>query len=450
MNNPSLQKVVTRIAPSPTGRFHIGTARTALFNFLYAKKMNGSFLTRIEDTDRERCKKEYEDDILENMEWLGLSYDQLERQSERTEVYTEKLTEIIDTGAAYVSKEMAKDGSGREVKVVRLRNPGKTITFTDVVRGDITFDTTELGDFVIARSITDPLYHFVVVVDDALMGVTHVIRGEDHVSNTPRQILIMEALGYTQPVYVHLPLILASDRSKLSKRKGAVSVTEYRAQGYTKEAINNYLALLGWNPGTDDEIFTMEELVEAFSLEGIQKGGAIFDVEKLKWIQREHKKLLPEDELLRALKDGLRAYPALVEVLERSKKATEDILERFVLISDLHEAIEAGEYDFYITQPVVTKEGLTWKKDKNPNTVHERLETLTSLLEKLDANTFTYEAVKDAVWEYAEAEGKGDVLWPMRYALSGKERSPDPFVLAEALGKDETLARLKLAYDVCI
>ncbi len=436
-------QVVTRIAPSPTGLFHIGTARSALFNWLYARKHNGRFVVRIEDTDSTRSKKEYERDILEGLMWLGLAHDELVRQSERTTHYTDALDALIASGAAYVSKETAKNDTSRTVEVVRLRNAGKSITFTDEVRGDISFETQELGDFVIARSRTDPLYHLAVVVDDAQMGITHVIRGEDHISNTPRQILIQEALGLTRPVYAHLPLILAPDRSKLSKRKGAVSLSEYRAQGYLPEALVNYLALLGWNPGTEEEIFTISELVQRFSLSQVQKAGAVFDIEKLSWLQREHRDRLDQRTQFELFTSQLDEDSTIHQVFMRSPAAIRDVVERYATSGDFLQAVEQGEFSFYETRPTPTVEQLTWKKDPTPDNIKQRLQHIVNILTPLES--FTQGAIKNALWSYAEKEGKGNVLWPMRVALSGKERSPDPFLLAEALGKEEALARISAA-----
>ena len=278
MNN--LGKVAVRMAPSPTGNFHVGGARTALFNFLFARKNNGKFILRIEDTDKERSKKEFEDDIFESLEWLGLKYDEFYRQSERGEIYRNYIEKMLNNDSVYEAED----------KVIRFRNPNKKIKFNDLVRGEIEFDTTELKDFVIAKSVDEPLYHLAVVIDDFESGITQVIRGEDHISNTPRQILIQEAIGATRPLYAHLPLILAQDRSKLSKRKHgeAVSLNYYRNKGYSPEAIINYLALLGWNPGTEQEIFTLPELINVFDLARVHKGGAIFDEKKLAWVNRKH------------------------------------------------------------------------------------------------------------------------------------------------------------------
>lgn len=268
------------MAPSPTGPFHIGGVRTALYNFIYAKQHGGKFILRIEDTDKERSKPEYETDIIESLKWLGLNYDELYKQSDRGEIYKKYLEKLIKDDLAYEAED----------KVIRFRNPGKDVTFNDLIRGDITFNTKELEDFVIAKSVDLPLYHLAVVIDDHESGITHIIRGEDHISNTPRQILIQEAIGASRPLYAHLPLILASDRSKLSKRKHgeSVSLDYYKKQGLLPEAILNYLALLGWNPGTDQEIFTLDELVKEFKLEKVHKGGAMFDEKKLAWVNRKH------------------------------------------------------------------------------------------------------------------------------------------------------------------
>ena len=281
------KKIITRFPPSPTGPLHIGNVRTALFNYLYARQNNGRFIVRIEDTDKARSKKEYEESILESLQWLGLERDgELWHQSERTEIYKKYLQRLIDENKAYVSTETL--GENREV--VRFRNPNKSVKFDDLIRGVVEFNTTELGDFVIAKNVNKPLYHLAVVIDDFESGITHVIRGEDHISNTPRQILIQEAIGAPRPLYAHLPLILAQDRSKLSKRKHgeSVSLDYYRHKGYSRDAIINYLALLGWNPGTEQEIFTLGELINVFDLKRVHKGGAIFDEKKLAWVNRKH------------------------------------------------------------------------------------------------------------------------------------------------------------------
>jgi glutamyl/glutaminyl-tRNA synthetase len=254
MNN----EVVTRFAPSPTGHLNIGGVRTGIFAYLFARHNKGKFVLRIEDTDRERSKKEYEESIIESMHWLGLGYDVMYRQSDNIARYEELLHTLVDKNLAYISKEEPKEEGGR-TEVIRFRNPKKAVTFDDAVRGAISFDTTELGDFVIAKSFTEPLFHFAVVVDDWDEGVTHVVRGEDHISNTPRQMLIQDALGAPHPVYAHLPLIVGGDKSKLSKRKGAKPLVEYRELGFLPEAILNYNAFLGWHPDGEKELYSKEE-----------------------------------------------------------------------------------------------------------------------------------------------------------------------------------------------
>ena len=431
-----MKKVITRFPPSPTGSFHVGSARTALFNYLYAKKHGGEFILRFEDTDVERSKSEYELDILNGLVWLGLEHDNhtVSHQSERTEVYTKHLTALLESGMAYEG-EPNTDNTGN---VIRFKNPNKEISFEDEVRGIVTFDTTDLGDFVIARSIDAPLYHLTVVVDDHDMNITHVIRGEDNISNTPRQILLQEALGFERPVYAHIPLILGADRSKLSKRHGAVSVNMYKEQGYLADAFVNFLALLGWHPKGEKEVFTQEELINAFELTDVQKGGAIFDEEKLRWLNKEHLRALPDAELLEALepyhpygKDALHPLLAVVR-------------DRITTVADLGDMVVAGELAYFFEAPAYTPSALAWKEDSLDDVVRH-IEVVVEILINIPDNNFDASSIKEAVWGYATEEGRGSVLWPMRYALSGRDKSPDPFQLAEVLGKKETIARLQNA-----
>lgn len=436
--------VRTRIAPSPTGYLHFGTARSALFNYLYAKKNGGTFIVRIEDTDTERNREEYDADISKQMEWLGLVPDEVYRQSERVESHKVAIQTMLDADTAYVSKEQAKDDSGRIVEVVRLRNPGKEITFNDEVRGDITFDTAELGDFVIARSISDPLYHLAVVVDDNEMQITHVIRGEDHISNTPRQILIQEALGYERPVYAHIPLILAPDRSKMSKRKHDTSIVQYHNRGYLPEALLNYLALLGWNPGDDRELFTLEELVQEFDLSHVQKGGAVFDIEKLKWFNKHYLLQMPEDrfeyEAIGVLKEALAARG--IDWDETTAQRIVPLLrERATVWEDLRTEVSNGEYDFFFADPELDADKIPGKQADKEGAV-EHLKKIDEILHSLTHDDYTSEVIKEAIWPYAEEKGRGAVLWPLRYSLSGREKSPDPFMIIAALGVQK--ARLRI------
>ena len=448
-------KVVTRFAPSPTGTLHVGSARTALFNFLFSKQNNGEMILRIEDTDKERSKKRYEKDIIESLQWLGISHGGLFRQSERTDVYTKHIATLIEHNNAYI----AEDG------VIRFKNPNKKIVFRDLVRGDIVFDTTELKDFVIARSNIDPLYHLAVVIDDYEMGVTHVIRGEDHISNTPRQILIQEAIGAPRPAYVHIPLILSPDRSKLSTRHGAMSITEYKKEGYLPEALINFMALLGWSPPSagrslptarrsppsdlaegmrEKEIFTLEELVTLFSIKGVQKGGAVFNIEKLKWVNREHMKRLPEGRLKQEIEPYL--PPEVKKMSESSRKAFLSVLvEKISVFSDIQNLYNAGEFSYFFEQPEYRKEELLWKDDSDFTVPQKHIDELMRILSQISTSKFTAAQIKESLWPYATEAGRGSVLWPFRYALSGKERSSDPFVIAEVLGKEETLRRLTYA-----
>lgn len=439
--NTQAEKIVVRIPPSPTGMMHLGTARTALVNYLFAKKHSGKVILRMEDTDRERSKSEFADDIVDGLSWLGISHDEMYKQSERTDIYTKYLKQLIDDGHAYVSHEQKKDGEG-EVDVVRFKNPNKEVTFTDLVRGDITFDTTDLGDFVIAKSLTEPLYHLAVVVDDMEMNITHVIRGEDHISNTPRQILVAEALGASLPQYAHIPLILAPDKSKLSKRHGAVAVTEYRNQGFLPEALINFLALIGWNPGTDQELFSLEELIEAFTLEKVQKGGAVFNIEKLRWFNREYIQKLPEATVTEEIRKYFAKFEPSDEILAL---LTPVILERVELFSDIGKQVEEGEFDYYFSAPEVDSNKLVWKDDDPANT-RRHLETVFGLIE--DVTPWDKESIKEALWPYATEAGKGSVLWPMRFALTGRDKSPDPFTVAHILGKEETQSRIQAAISL--
>jgi glutamyl-tRNA synthetase len=434
--------VKTRIAPSPTGRLHIGTVRTALFNYLYAKRHGGIYAMRVEDTDRARSLKEHEEEIIEGLEWLGILHDEFVRQSERQERHTELLRKIVEEGTAYISEEESRLEPGKMAAVVRLKNPSRDVTFRDEVRGDITFHTGELGDFVIARAIDDPLYHFAVVVDDWDMEITHVIRGEDHISNTTRQILIQEALGAPRPVYAHLPLILADDRSKLSKRNGATSLMAYRDEGFLPEGIVNYLALLGWGPGGNEEHFSLEELTTRFDLDGVQKSGAVWDREKLLSVNQRWMRLLSDDEYLRR-----------GEFKESVRKAVPLLKERAQTFGEARELL-AGELGCLFTAPELNRETLLAKEPMDrAGLTKSALEGLLTEIAALDDGR-SPEDVKTSLMPYADAEeargkgGRGAVLWPLRYALSGQERSPDPFTLISLLGVHEARVRIEREIDI--
>jgi len=440
-----MQKVRTRIAPSPTGYLHIGNARTALFNFLFARHQGGTFILRLEDTDKERSRKEYADDIFEQFEWLGLTADETYIQSEHVARHRDLLHKLVSEDKAYISSEPAKDDAARTVEVVRLRNPGQIITFEDMIRGAITFDTTELKDFVIARSIDEPLYHFAVVADDDEAGITHVIRGEDHISNTPRQILIQEALGYERPLYAHFPLHLAADRSKLSKRKGDVAVRSYREKGFLPEAIFNYLAMLGWTPPSQKEIMTIDEMIAEFDLHDLHRSAAVFDLEKLRWFNRQYVERMNEDDFTAY------ALPVFKRMIEErgvgydetiAQKLVPLLRERISVPDDIGEMVAEGEFDFFFAEPKLDVARIPEKK----STTDEACEHLAYARQTLaDISGWSPEAIKQALWEYASEKGRGAVLWPLRYALSGRDKSPDPFLIASIIGRDRTLKRIEHA-----
>lgn len=443
MKKTDSKKIVVRFAPSPTGFLHLGGVRTALFNYLFARKNGGKFILRIEDTDKERSKKEFEEDIVNGLKWLGLGIDEFYRQSEREDIYKKHLKNLLDQGYAYMSKEEAKEGGRSEV--IRFKNPNKKISFNDIIRGEIEFDTTELKDFVIAKSLEEPLYHLAVVIDDFEMGITHIIRGEDHISNTPRQILIQEAIGAPKPDYAHLPLIFDKDKSKLSKRKHGerVSLSYYINKGYLPQAMINFLALLGWNPGTPQEIFTLEELIEQFNIKKIQKSGAIFNEDKMKWINKEHIRLMPADKILKEISAILKKYYPSSNV-EYLKKLMPIILDRISAFHDVDDLTDKGELGYFFKKPEYEKEGLRWRGDSDIQTTKTYLEKSLSILDEIPHNQFSVGELKKALMPYAEEKGKGSVLWPIRLALSGKDKSPDPFTIMEILGKKETLDRIKI------
>lgn len=425
-------KVVTRFAPSPTGLPHLGTAMYALLNYLYARQNGGEVILRSEDTDPVRSKKEYEEAIKEGLAWLGIVPDKFYRQSERTELYKKYIAQMITDGKAYLSKEKNEEGEEREV--VRFKNPNKVITFTDMARGEISVDTTDLKDFVIARNVESPLYHLTVVVDDFDMGVTHIIRGEDGLANTPRQILIQEAIGAPRPVYAHYPFVLLADRTKMGKRNGAISLQDFRALGYLPEALVNFTILLAWHPTDDRELFTIEDLIKEFDLERIGKSGAILDEKKLDWLNREYLKKMPQEEIEKNILEALpkdMQNPTLVPL----------IFERISKWSDVKEMVEKKELDFFFAAPQVEEAKLVFK-DTPLAKIKANLKLAVEALENLPS--FGMEDVKQALMQVAEKLGsKGELLHPVRFALSGLDRSPDPFIIASILGKDETLSRLQ-------
>lgn len=430
------KEIITRFAPSPTGLLHLGAYRTAIFSYLYAKKHNGLFILRIEDTDKERSKKEYEESIIESLKWMNLDYDKFYRQSENLARHKFFLEKMIADGSAYISKEEAKDGSGVMKEIVRFKNPNVDVTFTDIIKGIVTMNTEDLGDFVLAKNINEPLFHLAVVVDDFDEGVTHVIRGEDHTSNTPRQILIQRAIGAPTPVYAHLPLVLGSDKLKLSKRRGALAISEYQKMGYLPEAILNGVSFIGWNPGTEQEIFTHDELIATFDLDRVSKSPAIFNQEKLDWFNKEHMKKLNNEEI----KNNIFAH--LPKELQK-EDLIPVIFDRINKWSDIDTMVRAGEFDFFYKEPEYDKDNLNFKNTP-PEKTKENLEMAIGATAGI--SDFTLDNIKNTWVDLSnKCNSRGELLHPIRFALSGRSSSPDPFTIASIIGKDETIKRLQKA-----
>lgn len=430
------------MAPSPTGKFHIGGVRTTLFNYLFAKHHDGTFIIRSEDTDKERSKPEYEKNMLDTLDWLGMKHDAFYRQSERTEIYQEHIQKLIDSGNAFEA-EASKDNP--DMPVIRFKNPNKVVKFTDLILGDIEFDTTDLGDFVIARNIETPIYHLTVVVDDGLMEISHILRGQEHINNTPRQILILEALGFERPQYAHIPLIMSPRGGKLSKRDPEViPAFEYKDQGVAAEALVNFLAFIGWNPGDEREIMSMEELIAEFDISKVQKSGGAFNIDKLHWINKQYLNEFSDTEFadyIAPLFVELKSTPIYNESV--MQKITPIIRERTNYLIDVQNMIADGELDYYFVQPEIDAEKIIWKKDVKEGSI-KHLEKARELLSNFDGE-FNTDSVKEVLWTYAEEVGKGNLLWPLRYALSGRDKSPDPFTLLATLEKETSLERITFA-----
>lgn len=464
------EMVRVRIAPSPTGFLHIGTARTALFNWLFAKHYSeGIFVLRIEDTDLERSEKKFEDDILSQLDWLGLKWDEFYRQSDRTQIYTKYIKKLLADGKAfwcqhseeelekerqeqmagkkapahYCSDKKKATGSGREegTGIIRLavdKSSTRKIKFNDLIRGEIEFEEKLLGDISIAKDEQTPLYNFAVVVDDYEMDITHVIRGEDHIANTAKHISIQEALGFDQPEYAHLPMILAPDRSKLSKRHGATSIAEYRELGYLSEAMVNYMALLGWTPpDSSKEIFDKNEIVEQFDdLVKIHKSGAVFDIKKLNWINSQYIKTLNDGGLAESVAPFLKKYFG-----EQEKDYVEKMASLFR--ERLEYLDQVREFSFFFQEPEYDTKLLKWKTATNDQ-LKNSLSAIKNAVEK--TNTNGKEVLREKIDELGREVGdRGLVYWPFRVALTGLKASPDPIDVANILGKERTLGRINYA-----
>jgi glutamyl-tRNA synthetase len=441
MNNLNNKKIIARFPPSPTGWFHIGNARTALFNYFFVKKNDGELKFRLEDTDKERSKEEYSLDIIEGLKWLGIDMDfsNVYKQSEHSSTYRKYLEKMIAEGKAYISKEEPKE-EGQRSEVIRIKNPGKKVVFEDMIRGNVEVDTTELGDFVIAKSVDEPIYHFAVVIDDYEMGINHIIRGEDGIYNTPRQILIQEALDIPRPIYAHMPFILNQDRSKLSKRQQGelVSLKYYRERGFLPEAMVNFLAFMGWNPGTDQEIMSMDEIIKSFDILKVQKAGAIFNIDKLLWINKEYLKKLPIESVEIEIKKRINDIED--NLLHRISPV---ILERINVWSDIDTMLSNGEIQYFFDKPNVDLDMVLWKKGGTKEEAKENLKIVADILKNIDEKDFNLDLIKEKIMKIAEEKGKGNVLWPLRVSLSGKEKSPDPFTLLYIVGKNESIDRIE-------
>ena len=423
--------VKVRFAPSPTGYLHIGGARTALFNWMYARSQKGQFVLRIEDTDQERSKPEYEKEILDSMTWLGLSWDEFYKQSDRFQTYRDNAEKLVTEGKAY------RDGNAVILTVAK----GRDIRFDDLIRGLIIFNTDELKDQVLMKSDGSPAYSFSCVVDDALMGITHVIRGEDHISNTPKQILIYEALGFKTPKFAHLPLIMGTDGARLSKRFGAVAVTDYRGEGFLPDALVNYLMLLGWSPGGDQEVLPLLKAVEKFSIKKINKTAAQFNMEKLKWINAQYIKARDTAELTDQLVPLLREAGYLGEVFDR--KWLENVVSLYKSrMSTLQDFIERTDYlfvqDFQVS-PEARMSGLNEDRSREFGLLAERLQKAASF-----DHASTEKIFRDLVAELGIKSG--DLVHPVRVALTGQAVGPGLFETMSVLGRDKTVARLHGAF----
>ena len=441
-------KVITRIAPSPTGPFHLGSARTALFNYLYSKSNNGKFYIRVEDTDKERSERKYIKDAIRSLDLLGMKADAIFYQSKRKHIYTKELLRMVSEGTAYISKEPSKNNADVEVEVVRFKNKGEVVSFEDTVRGEIKIDVADAGDFVIARDINSPLYNFAVVVDDNDMKVTNVIRGDDHISNTPRQILILEALGYKRPIYTHIPLIHSATGGKLSKRKQATAVTDFMADGYRPDAMCNYLAMLGWSEKKEDrEIYSMPELIQAFSLENLQKKEAIFDLDKLNWFNMQYMQLLTDLQFRKKLSwEPFFKYKFKALIKQNSVHyMLADARERFSTFILVKEAIHKGEYDYLFIRPTYNPKEVGWRETSALVTT-KHLEHILSILKNI--KTWNRDSMSEAIMPYAKEKGNGEVLWPLRYSLSGRRKSPDSFFILLALGRSESIKRIRLSISL--
>lgn len=418
--------VRTRFAPAPTGYLHIGGARTGLFSWLYARKNKGEFVLRIEDTDKVRSKKEYLDEILESLTWMGLDWDELYCQSQRFDLYQEYAQKLIEQGKAY-----KKEGA------VFLKYNFKEIVLSDLIRGEIVFTELPKEEEVIIKSDGSPTYNFSCVIDDATMEITHVIRGEDHISNTPKQILIYEALGFPLPFFAHVPMILAQEGGKMSKRYGATAISEYKKKGYLKEALVNYFLLLGWSPGKNKELINLDEAKEAFDIKDVNKTAAAFSLDKLNWINAEYVRSKPTLELAALLKEYMQEENLFPEHVteEYFKEVVALFQERITTLADFRDW--AGfcfndEYEYaQDTEKILQRD------------LREEIAVLIERVSKIDA--FTHVKIEEEFRATAQSLGlkARDLVHPVRVALTGKRIGPGLFETMEVLGKERVASGLR-------
>jgi glutamyl-tRNA synthetase len=485
-----------RIAPSPTGPLHIGTARTALFNYLHARHVGGTFVLRLEDTDQVRSSIAYEKDILDGLHWLGLGWDEGPevagdgargphapyRQMQRLPLYAEAASRLLAADAAYpcycTPEELAEARAQQEAArlpprysrrcatltpderaafeaegrrgALRFRVGEGVVAFDDIVRGRVEIDVSNLGgDFVIVRADGSPLYHFTVVVDDAAMGITHVIRGEDHLSNTPKHILLFRALGHAEPAFAHLPLILNPDRTKMSKRKSQTAVRDYIDQGFVREALVNYLALLGWATGTEEELLTIDEIVERFRIEDVHKGGAVFDRERLEWMNGQWIRRLEPDDLV----DRLRPFVAAELDAGRIEWMPSDeeirallpvVQERLPTLGGIGELV-----GFLWVADVSVDPAVLIPKRWDAETTAEGLAAALETVAAVPEVSFEADELEPPLRALAEQRGwkAGDLFMAIRVAVTGRTATPPLFDTLVALGRDRTLARLDHARE---
>jgi glutamyl-tRNA synthetase len=424
--------VRVRFAPAPTGNLHIGGARTALFNWLYAQSKNGQFILRVEDTDASRSKKEYIDEILNSLKWLGFEWSEIYYQGQRFAIYKEYAQKILREGKAYIEKSE----TGKEAVIFKVV-PQK-IKIIDLIHGEIEFDASVIKDQVLIKSDGTPTYNFACVVDDALMKISHIIRGDDHISNTPKQILLYQALGFPLPEFAHLPLILAKEGGRMSKRKGATAITEYRRMGYLSQALVNFLMLLGWSPGENREIMDIKEAIKLFDIKAVNKTAAVMDMSKLDWINNQYLKNKDPQELTDEV------IPMLIE----KKYINKDIFDRNYVLSlvklfqsrltVLNDFVDRADYFFlnnFTIEPAAKEKFLTQDLSKEFRLFIDRIDKL----DKFDIPTIEA-SFRELV---AELDIQAKVLiHPIRVALTGKTIGPGLFEVIYYLGKERTKERL--------